>query len=103
MRLLLQLDPRPDGVFCYNDLLAIGAMSTDLDAGLRIPEDVAIIGCGILDYDSCLRVPLSSVDQQTQQIGQKAGKLVLSLIDSKQKPEPRSYILDPLLVVWQSS
>ncbi len=103
MRLLLKLSPRPDGVFCYNDPLAIGAMSTILDAGLRIPEDIALIGCGNLHYDSCLRVPLSSVDQHSQQIGQKAGKLVLSLIESKQKPEPRSYILDPLLVVRTST
>jgi hypothetical protein len=38
MRLLLERDPRPDGVFCFNDPLAIGAMSTILEAGLRIPE-----------------------------------------------------------------
>ena len=103
MRLLLQLHPQPDGVFCYNDPLAIGTMNTILDAGLRIPEDIALIGCGNLHYDSCLRVPLSSVDQHSQMIGQKAGKLVLSLIESKKKTQPKSYIMDPLLVVRASS
>ena len=103
MRLLLQLHPQPDGVFCYNDPLAIGTMNTILDAGLRIPEDIALIGCGNLHYDSCLRVPLSSVDQHSQMIGQKAGKLVLSLIESKKKTPPKSYIMDPLLVVRASS
>ena len=103
MRLLLQCDPRPDGVFCYNDPLAIGAMNTIFEAGLNIPDDIALIGCGNLHYDSCLRVPLSSIDQHSQQIGQRAGKLVLSLIESKQRPEPRSYVLDPALVIRAST
>ena len=103
MRLLLRRNPRPDGVFCYNDPLAIGAMNTIFDAGLRIPEDIALIGCGNLHYDACLRVPLSSIDQHSQQIGQRAGKLVLSLIESKQRPAPKSYVLDPILVMRASS
>jgi DNA-binding LacI/PurR family transcriptional regulator len=44
MEQLLALDPRPDAVFCYNDLLAIGAMQTVLRRGLRIPDDIAIAG-----------------------------------------------------------
>src|SRR5213595_2977602 len=45
MRRLLSLDPRPDGVFCFNDPLAMGAMNFTLNQGLRIPEDIALIGC----------------------------------------------------------
>ena len=103
MRLLLQRNPRPDGVFCYNDPLALGAMNTIFDAGLSIPGDIAVIGCGNLHYNSSLRVPLSSIDQHSQQIGQRAGKLVLSLIESKQRPAPKSYVLSPALVVRASS
>jgi LacI family transcriptional regulator len=103
MRLLLQRNPPPDGVFCYNDPLAIGAMNTILDAGLRIPKDIAVIGCGNLHYDSCLRVPLSSVDQHSQEIGRRVGKLVLSLIESKQRPAPTIYTLKPALAVRASS
>jgi LacI family transcriptional regulator len=103
MRLLLERDPRPDGVFCFNDPLAIGAMNTILDAGLRIPEDIALIGCGNLPNDNCLRVPLSSIDQQSQMIGQRAADLVLSLIESKQKPRAQTIILEPTLVVRSST
>ena len=71
MRVLLKRTPRPDGVFCFNDPLAIGAMSTILDAGLRIPEDIALIGCGNLPINHCLRVGLSSIDQHSQMIGQR--------------------------------
>lgn len=103
MRLLLQRNPRPDGVFCYNDPLAIGAMDAILDAGLRIPEDIAIIGCGNLHYDSALRIALSSIDQHSQLIGRRAGEIVLDLIESKEKQPARSVILEPTLVVRSST
>jgi LacI family transcriptional regulator len=103
MRLLLDRDPKPDGVFCFNDPLAIGAMSTILDSGLRIPEDIALIGCGNLPNNDCLRVPLSSIDQQSQMIGQRAAELVLSLIESEQLPRARTIILEPTLVVRSST
>jgi LacI family transcriptional regulator len=103
MRLLLERDPKPDAVFCFNDPLAIGAMSTILEAGLRIPEDIALIGCGNLPNNDCLRVSLSSVDQHSQMIGQRAAELVLSLIASKQMPRARTIILEPTLVVRSST
>jgi LacI family transcriptional regulator len=103
MRLLLQRNPKPDGVFCFNDPLAIGAMTTILDAGLRIPEDIALIGCGDLPNDDCLRVPLSSIDQHSQMIGQRAAEIVLSLLESKQRPRARTIILEPTLAVRSST
>jgi LacI family transcriptional regulator len=103
MRLLLQRNPPPDGVFCYNDPLAIGAMDAILDAGFRIPADIAIIGCGNLHYDSALRIPLSSIDQHSQLIGRRAGEIVLDLIESKEKQPARSVILEPTLVARSST
>jgi len=103
MGLLLTERPRPDGVFCFNDPLAIGAMKAILDAGLRIPEDIAVIGCGNLHYNDSLRVPLSSIDQRSQQIGEQTGHLLLNLIESKSRPEPVSLILEPALVERQST
>jgi LacI family transcriptional regulator len=103
MQFLLNSRERPDGVFCYNDPLAIGAMKAILAAGLRIPEDIALIGCGNLHFDDSLRVALSSVDQHSRQIGERSGELALSLLESKQKSRPRSYILDPELVVRDST
>jgi LacI family transcriptional regulator len=103
MRILLSRDPRPDGVFCYNDPLAIGAINAILDHGLRIPEDIAVIGCGNLHLDGSLRVPLSSIDQHSEQLGQRAAEILLDLAESKKKPRARSCILEPVLVVRASS
>jgi LacI family transcriptional regulator len=103
MRQLLKLNPRPDGVFCYNDPMAMGAIHTILGAGLRVPEDIAVIGSGNLHYDSELRVPLSSIDQQTELIGERAARLTLSLLESKTPPRSKSIILQPELVIRAST
>jgi len=103
MRLLLERNLRPDGVFAYNDPLAIGAMNAILDAGLRIPEDIAVIGCGNLHYDASLRIPLSSIDQHNAMIGERTGKILLKLIESKVPLQPMSVILNPSLVVRSST
>lgn len=103
MTQLLNLHTRPDGVFCYNDPLAIGVIDHILEAGLRVPEDIAVIGCGNLYYNSSLRVPLSSIDQCTAQVGQRTAKLALSLIESKTPPKPRNIILEPELVQRRST
>jgi LacI family transcriptional regulator len=103
MRLLLQRNPRPDGVFCHSDALAMGAMNTILDAGLKIPEDIAIIGCGNLHYNDCLRVGLSSIDQHSEQIGECAAEIILGLIETKVVPAVRTVILEPALIVRAST
>ena len=103
MKKLLALDVRPDGVFCYNDPIAIGVIDAILEAGLRVPQDIAIIGCGNLHFDKSLRVPLSSIDQQSAAIGERAGKLVLSLIESKVPPPPKCIMLEPKVVPREST
>jgi LacI family transcriptional regulator len=103
MKKLLGLTQPPDGVFAYNDSMAIGAIHAILDAGLRIPEDVAVIGCGNLHYGSELRVPLSSIDQNTEQIGERAARLTLSLLESKSRPKSKTVIIQPHLVLRAST
>ncbi len=103
MEKLLETRPRPDGVFCYNDPSAMGAMQAILDAGLSIPGDIAVIGCGNAGYSKYLRIPLSSVDQKSSEIGRRAGTLALDLIDSKTEREPVRVLLEPSLVVRAST
>ena len=103
MSQLLSLKPRPDGVFCFNDPLAMGAMNYALDHGLRIPEDIAVIGCGNLHYDDSLRVPLSSIDQHSRRIGEEAARLTLGILNSKVRPKAESVVLQPELIVRGST
>jgi LacI family transcriptional regulator len=103
MRLLLKHKPVPDGVFVYNDPLAIGAIAEILASGLRIPEDIAIVGCGNLHYDDALHIPLSSVDQKSQAIGERTAEILLGILESKEQPQLRSIILEPSLAIRASS
>jgi len=103
MKSLLELRSPPDAVFCHNDPLAIGAMNAILDAGLKIPGDIALIGCGNLHFANSLRVPLSSIDQHSSELGERTGELILDIIHSKAKKPARTVILEPDLVVRAST
>jgi LacI family transcriptional regulator len=94
---------RPDAVFCFNDPIAIAAMDVALEAGLRIPEDIAFVGCDNLHYDGSLRAPLSSIDHHNSMIGVRAAKLLLQLLKDKSSPSYRSVVLQPTLVARHSS
>jgi LacI family transcriptional regulator len=102
-QILLGQNPRPDGIFCYNDLAAYGAISAVLDAGLDVPEDVSVIGCGNLLYNKFLRVPLTSVDQQSAAIGQRAARLALQLLETDHPVVPKPIYLEPRLVIRAST
>ncbi len=103
MKHLLSLRPMPDGVFCYNDTIAMGAMRAIFDAGLRIPQDVAIVGCGNFDYDDLLRIPLSSIDQDSKGLGLNAAKLAIGLTKRKPNAPPKNLLMPVRLVVRASS
>lgn len=100
---LLAEKQRPDGIFCFNDPTAVGAMRAILDFGLRIPENVAVVGCGNLPYSDFLRVPLSSVDQSSKTIGKVAAGLALKLAHDKKPRRPKSELILPHLVARASS
>ncbi|MGC9197375.1 MAG: LacI family DNA-binding transcriptional regulator [Acidobacteriaceae bacterium] len=103
MHLLLKRKPLPDALFAYNDPLAIGAMNAIFEAGLRIPQDIAVIGCGNLHYDALLRVPLSSMDQRSAQIGERTAEVLLRMIGSRKEQQTVNVILEPTLVVREST
>jgi LacI family transcriptional regulator len=102
MQELLKLRNRPDAVFCYNDLTAIGAMEAVREAGLAVPGDIAFVGTGNLRYAKYLRVPLTSIDQQPEVLGSGAGELALELMANPNLPS-RSVLLSPRLVIRQST
>jgi LacI family transcriptional regulator len=102
MRNLLARE-RPDGVFCYNDPIAIAALDAALEAGLRIPQDIAFVGCDNLHYDSSLKAPLSSIDHHSDLVGVRAAELLLKLLKGEKPGALRRVVLEPTLVVRESS
>ena len=103
MRKLLQLNPIPDGVFCYNDPMAIGAMKAITEAGLDVPRDIAVVGAGNVHYSDVLAVPLTTIDQGATQIGKQAAQLLMEQIGAKGKSRLKRIVMAPKLVVRQST
>ncbi len=103
MQQLLSVRPPLDGVFCYNDPVAIGAMKAILQAGLKLPQDIAVVGAGNVHYSDVLAVPLTTVDQGTCKIGALAAELLIARIASKRSMRPEKILIPPGLVEREST
>lgn len=81
MRGLLTSGVRPDAVFCFNDTLALGALRALHEAGLRVPEDVAVVGFDDIE-DGRFSIPtLSTVAPDKEKIAQLAVELLANRLD----------------------
>jgi LacI family transcriptional regulator len=103
MKKLLELRPRPDGVFATNDPTAIGAMKAIWEAGLNVPDDIAIVGAGDVQLGDLLRVPLTTVSWSRDQLGQTAAALLLERLGPEPPHRFRRVVIQPELVVRRSS
>jgi len=103
MQRLLRTKPMPDGVCCYNDPVAIGAMKAIMDAGLKVPGDIAVIGAGNVHYSDVLAVPLTTVDQGTTRIGKEASEILMQQISSKRALRPKTVLIAPKVVFRKST
>jgi LacI family transcriptional regulator len=106
-RKLLSLSPPVDAIFANNDLLAMGAMIAIKEKGLKIPQDVALMGFSNWFFSQLMDPPLSSVDQPGFEMGQEAARLLIRQIEMKDKeqfdPVPETKILKTKLIIRASS
>jgi LacI family transcriptional regulator len=102
MQRLLALNPRPTAVFAANDPSAIGAIQACRDAGLRVPEDMSIIGAGAVEGPLTPLPFLTTVDWSRESLGREAAELLLGAMDDNAAP-PREFIAKPMLVKRRST
>ncbi len=95
-----KLKKRPDAMFIYNDLSALGFQKAVFDNGLRVPKDVAMVGFDNINQSVTAPVPLTTIHQPTEKIGKKAVDMLLKLIHGS--PIKRRLILKPKLVIRES-
>src|SRR5436190_3139059 len=102
MKRLLTVRPRIDAVFAANDPAAIGAMKAIWETGLRIPDDIAVVGAGDIAHGDLLRVPLTTVGWSRKDEGRHAAELLLNGLDLDVDP-PQRIVIPPRLIVRDSS
>lgn len=89
-------------IVTHSDIVALGAVQQLARHGLRVPQDVSVVGCGNLDVSAWVLPPLTTVDQNPREIGRVAMELLVSIIEGKAKAAPGA-IVQPELVVRESS
>ena len=92
----------PDAIVCANDLLAIAALNVATRRGLRIPDDVAIVGMDDTDIADLANPAIPSVNLGATKRARTAAKLLLRRLDKPDAPL-RSVVIEPTLTVRESS
>ena len=104
---LLDRHPETDAVFVANDQMAMGALAVACREGLRVPEDLALVGFDDIPEAAYVWPPLTSVRQDQEEFGRRAvrelGRMVETFVDSGELPEPQLVSIQPQLVVRASS
>ena len=102
MDALIRDGAMPEAIFAVNDPVAIGAYQRIKEAGLRIPDDIAILGFSNSTIASLVDPPLTSIDQPSFDMGSRSAEILLDIIDGRMTV-PRTLVLETKLVVRKSA
>jgi DNA-binding LacI/PurR family transcriptional regulator len=97
MAKLFSVNKPPTAVFCFSDEMAIGALKTIQDLGLKVPQDISIMGFD--DHDVSEYLHLTTIRQPIEDFGEKAASYILTLLDEDTEKIPMKTILDTQLVI----
>jgi LacI family transcriptional regulator len=99
---LLALSERPSALFVTSDRKAIGVVHRLLERGIRVPEDIAVVGYDDIPYAACAQVPLTTVAIPTRRLGEMSAELLFCRLDGTGPSDHRQTLLTPELVVRAS-
>ena len=91
-----------DGIFCYNDMFAFGAMRALEELGKRVPQDVAVVGYDDVAFASYYRPALTTIRINKFGMGFEAFKLLLQRLSGRRK-KPKRVVMDVELIVRESA
>jgi len=94
---------RPTGVFCANDLLALGLLQHLVQRGVNVPDDVAIVGYDDIEYAAAAAVPLTTVAQPRRLLGSTAARLLMSEAELGAEHQHEHVVFHPELIARSST
>jgi DNA-binding LacI/PurR family transcriptional regulator len=89
---------RPTAVLAMSDAIAIGAMRAIRDLGMRIPDDISVVGFDDIDFAQYVDPPLTTVRQPMRRKGEEAVRLLLAVVNGEQPPEIHETLATSLIV-----
>ncbi|OOF22061.1 transcriptional repressor PurR [Salinivibrio sp. IB574] len=98
---LATMSDRPTAVFCFNDIMALAAISTFNEYGLKVPDDISVIGYDNIDLTEYFSPPLTTIHQPKRRLGKTAVKLLLARI-ANNETQQQVFEMQPALVSRQS-
>lgn len=98
---LLDITPPLTGIFCSNDFMAMGAMKSIREKGLRIPDDISIVGFDDIEMASYFSPELTTIHQPAYEMGVKGAELLFKILSGESKG-PQQIILDHKLIIRNS-
>jgi DNA-binding LacI/PurR family transcriptional regulator len=99
---LLGLKERPEAIFEGCDYMAMGGIDAIEEAGLRVPEDIALVGFDETEFASNKRIRLTTVSQRKYEMGKLAVQILIEQIEGEEKNYVHKIVLDPELIVRES-
>lgn len=102
MRKLLGNRELPTAVFCFNDDMAVGAMKAIAERGLRVPQDISIVGFDDNMFSGFVSPALTTVKRPIEQISRKGAETLLEMIEKKETLNPETIYLHTELVLRES-
>jgi LacI family transcriptional regulator len=90
-RQLFALAERPTAIFAANDDMASGVLDAAEEAGIRVPDDLALVGFDDAAPAAFMRPPLTTVKQPFFEMGQRAARLLLDAVNARREPMPSWY------------
>jgi len=94
---------RPTAVTCYNDLVALGVYRALTELGLRVPDDVSVVGFDGIEVGALGRIGLTTVAQPRERLAEAGIRLLLERIDGDPAAPSRRVLLDPELIVRRTT
>jgi LacI family transcriptional regulator len=100
---LLTLDDRPTAIFAAADLVALGVMQALRDAGLRVPQDISVVGFDDIPAATLTTPPLTTINQPKYEMGKRAAELLLARIKGSKLSRSRHGLMEYGLIVRGST
>lgn len=103
MKALLEKQQNFTAIFCFNDIAAIGVIRAIHDAGLRVPEDISVIGFDDIVSAAYQKPSLTTVRQPLREMGSEGARMLLDAIANPETKAPAETVMEPELIVREST